>query len=49
MRTAMRLDELHIALATVHEQQAVDGRRDADRYKTARLARNVRKNQILAT
>ena len=45
----MRLDELHIALATVHEQQAVDGRTDADRYKTARLVPNVRINQIYAT
>ena len=42
----MRLEELY---RTGYARQAVDGRRDADRYKTARLARNVRKNHILAT
>ena len=34
---------------TGYVRHAVDGRRDADRYKTPRLVRNVRKNQIYAT
>ena len=33
----------------VHEGHGVDGRRGRDRYRDARLARNVRKNQIYAT
>ena len=43
---SMRLGEPH---RTIYERQAVDGRRDADRYKTPRLRRNVRNSQIYAT
>ena len=42
----MRPEELH---RTGYERQAVDGRRDADRYKTPRLRRNVIISQILGT
>ena len=42
----MRLEELY---RTGYERQAMDGRRAAERCTTARLVRNVRKNQILAT
>ena len=42
----MRLVEPH---PTIHERQAVDGRRDADRYKTAPLEQNVRLSQIYPT
>ena len=34
---------------TIYERQAVDGRRDADRYKTPRLGTNVTVSQIYAT
>ena len=42
----MRLEELY---RTGYARQAVDGRRDADRYKTPRLVPFVRINQIPAT
>ena len=41
-----RLDEPRL---TGYVRHAVDGRRDADRYKTPRLRRNVRNSQIYAT
>lgn len=42
----MRLDELY---RTGYARRAVDGRRDVERCTTARLGRNVRISQILAT
>ena len=42
----MRLDELH---RTGYVRHAVDGRRDREVVCDARLARNVRKNQIYTT
>ena len=43
---SMRLGEPH---RTIYERHAVDGRRDADRYKTPRLRRNEIISQILGT